>query len=139
MKKFLGLLLAFMLLVVPAFAENDGFESKTIDDLLVIKNDLDTEIGKRLGAIGPVYSGTYVVGQDIKAGQYVLHVENAVKGWKVYIQVYALESDEKEIVVERYLAEGEAFSFSLEEGQALYLGEIEVAYLELLEKPAWAP
>lgn len=139
MKKFLGIFLAMILFATPAFAENNGFESKTIDELLVIKNELDTEIGKRLGTIGSIYSGTYTVGQDIKAGQYVLHVEKAIDGWKAYIQVYMLDPSDKEIKDECYLSEGESFTFSLEDGQVLYLKDVDVAFLEILDKPVWAP
>ena len=139
MKKFLGLLVTFVLLAVPAFAESNVYESKSLDELLVIKNELDVEIGKRTGTIGPIYSGRYVVGQDIKAGQYALHAEKAVGGWRLYIQIYVVDSAEKVITDERYLSEGETFSFTLEEGQTVYLKDVEVAYLELLDKPVWAP
>lgn len=69
----------------------------------------------------------------------MLHVEKAIDGWKAYIQVYMLDPSDKEIEDERYLSEGESFAFSLEDGQVLYLKDVDVAFLELLDKPVWAP
>lgn len=50
-----------------------------------------------------------------------------------------LDPSDKEIEDERYLSEGESFAFSLEDGQVLYLKDVDVAFLELLDKPVWAP
>ena len=69
MKKFLLLLLAGLLIVSSAFA--DDLSSMTIDELRQLQNEINAEIRSRPEwKEVEVPSGTWVVGKDIPAGEY---------------------------------------------------------------------
>ena len=138
MKRFLGIVLVFVFLATPVLAESDDLSAKSTEELLTLKDSIDRELGTRLGTIGHIYSGRYVVGKDIKPGRYVLFSEEAVGDWKIYAQIYREESD-KVILEEKYISEGETYAFSLNDGETLFLKDVELAYLQMLDKPVWAP
>lgn len=71
MKKIIVLILTAMMLITPVFADVD-LSSMTDQELLALKNQVNTEIASR-GSIDMIPSGRYVVGRDIKAGQYTFY------------------------------------------------------------------
>ena len=67
-------LVFLLLLVVPvAFSEENYFESMSIDDLLALRQSIDSEISARLASdVSTIYPGVYYVGKDIKEGSFVI-------------------------------------------------------------------
>ena len=71
MKKIVCVLLTWVILVAPAFASEIDFSSYSVEELIQIRDEVDTALFEKDGLI-LAEVGKYVVGTDIGAGSYVL-------------------------------------------------------------------
>lgn len=56
-----------------SLAENLDFSNMSTDELLEMRENIDSEIGSRVyDDVSIIYPGTYIVGRDLKAGSYLL-------------------------------------------------------------------
>ena len=134
MKKFLIALLAFLLIAGTVLAESSDYSSLSFDKLQEIKNAVDREYFSRSESSGFVLpTGTYVVGGQIKPGQYyVAMTEPDVSDYSSLIAVYedkaTFEKEEPyynklaKCVVYLFLHEGEK-GVLLEEGNVVSISE----------------
>ncbi len=156
LKKFLALILCLTLIVSSvALAEMMNFGTMTDDDLVLLLNQLEAEIAARgIDTSALIYAGTYVVGKDIKAGQYILTVADSEYGMDIITfeteDTYASYFETKRFTVgeEREAIEANAsskayarkldtVSLNLHDGMVLLLKD-GTGRLEAM-KPSWAP
>lgn len=79
-KALIALLVIFTLFTTTAYASSIDLESMTTDELIELKNKIHQEIMERMqdeDIEEPIYQGTYIVGEDIKPGKYVLVFRNS--------------------------------------------------------------
>ena len=71
MKRCLGVLLAIVMLTVPALAEELDLSSMSTDELISLSNRVSSELKSRFSSdADAIAEGVYVVGRDIKSGAY---------------------------------------------------------------------
>ena len=71
MKRCLGVLLAIVMLTVPAVAEELDLSSMPTDELISLSNRVSSELKSRFSSdADAIAEGVYVVGRDIKSGSY---------------------------------------------------------------------
>lgn len=118
MKKILSWVLIFMIISGIALAESEVFDLKSMStsELITLMNDINDELTSRgTDNSGVIYSGKYVVGEDIFAGQYdFLVVHEDVVG---YLAVKNVETGKE--VVGHLIDVGQIVHLKLEEGQYL--------------------
>ena len=70
MKRLLVIMVMVVLFVAPTHAESIDLESMSTDELLALRNQINSILTERVASDASViYSGNYTVGTDIKAGQ----------------------------------------------------------------------
>lgn len=137
MKKILGIALILVLFTVPAFAESIDLSSMSLDELFTLRNALSSEISNRLsGDASAIYSGKYVVGEDIKSGTYILYADMPSAK---YITIEITWPDKTHDSIFEQIKINESFYLNLEEGSILDLDGIQSAHLEVATMPEWAP
>lgn len=77
MKKFLAALLVTATLVVSASAETLDLDSMSLEQLLTLQSSVQQLIEQKTSGSELFPEGTYVVGKDIKAGNYIFTVVSA--------------------------------------------------------------
>lgn len=142
MKKILLLVLSLMLFVVPGLAEDVSTDLSTmsVDDLIALRKCVDNELDSRdFFSESEIYSGTYVVGKDIKLGSYVIVCAQTMSQYGLEVRLYADEEmwRDSESLSRRYIDEGESLQIRLDEGMvvALFDGTATIRRTE----PSWAP
>ena len=98
MKKTITMILVLLLISVPVFAESFDFSSMTTDELIALKDSVLAELKARFGQTDytNVIEGSYLVGEDIDAGVYVLfrHINyDYISSVKIYASAEAAEDD----------------------------------------------
>lgn len=137
MKKFLGIFLVLAMFVTPAFAESMDLSSMSMDELFALRVALNSEISSRLlGETTAIYSGKYVVGEDIKPGTYVLYADMPSAK---YVTIEITWPDNSHESVFEQIKINESFYLNLEEDSVLSLDGIQTAHLEAVATPEWAP
>lgn len=119
MKKVASLLLAVALLTTPifAFAELD-VASMSLDELVSLWKQIDKEISKRMADAQStytlIYPSVYVVGKDIKAGEYVF--TNTGDEWSQINWWPTEEAHENESYTFEVLYSGDIYRLVLTDG-----------------------
>lgn len=95
MKKVFVVAIAItMLLSISAFADGMNVEKMSLEELISLRETIDSEIQTRLGFSDDIIgSGYYVVGEDIKAGKYELQCVLAQNGEDPYEQCHLAIGD----------------------------------------------
>ena len=137
MKKFVIIVMCFVLLgsSIAALAEEFSVDGYTLDELLVIQQTVDDEINKRLNQQGgePFFSGTYIVGQDIKPGSYQLtYVKKTNNSYVNVLVMNDMESYQKALANDNFegmiskasFQEGESMAINLAEGNILIIRDV---------------
>lgn len=136
MKKFLGIFLVLSMFIIPAFAEGMDLSSMSMDELYALRVALNSEISSRLlGETTAIYSGKYVVGEDIKPGTYVLYADMPSAK---YVTIKITWPDKNHESIFEQIKINESFYLNLEEGSVLDLDGIQTAHLEAIAMPEWA-
>lgn len=122
MKKLFASLLAFMLFISPALAEDIDLSSLSLDDLTLLQQRVSAEIASKIPDAGdPLPEGMYTVGEDLKPGKYILtitHVKRDSVGAS-YGQL-CVRDDSGSLGFYNYNIEpGECMFFSFREGMSL--------------------
>lgn len=137
MKKLVSIILFITLFVVPALADEIDLSSMTFDELLTLRAALNSEISMRLeNESSNIYSGKYIVGEDIKAGTYVLFADMPSA---YYVSIQISWPDKSHEVVFEQIKINETYYLDLKEGCVLYLDGIQLAHLNAVAIPEWAP
>jgi len=70
---FLSMVLSVLFLAPTVLAEGNDLASTSLDDLLVLRQNIESEITARLASdASTIYPGVYYVGKDIKEGSFVI-------------------------------------------------------------------
>ncbi len=141
MKKILAtLLIVCTLFTTTVYAASVDVTSMTTDDLLELKEAINSEILKRFGTEGDsIYTGKYIVGEDIKSGMYVITFPSKNSdydyGQVIVYPTVECEWSDREVITLRI---GEEGYLELNDGNV-----IDVSYLtgviRPITKPSWAP
>lgn len=139
MKKFLCMILALLSITTTAMAEEFNFASMSLEELLALRVTLNAEIAERYEPDSMVlYNGTYVVGEDIKAGLYLVYNDNEADNDNMMVKVTypddASRSELSEWVDYQY-----PYYLKLEDGWTLEILWSVSAHLEEIQDPEWAP
>lgn len=151
MKKILSLVFITMLLIstIAKGEEIVDLTSMPLEELISLRDSINNEIYSRLGFSfedNQIAVGSYLVGQDIKAGKYEFictysDTETHPDGNSMSfcnLVVYAGNDEESEkLFAYYYLPVGQKVAFSLEEGQLLQIGRGHGLIQEVHH--SWAP
>ena len=145
MKRVLIVIMLLMLLFSTALSEELNLSVISLDELVTLRRSIDAEILNRIGSdSSSIYSGTYIVGENISAGKYSIKcIELFNDGYGLYglhVAIYELEEDGSTFgnrISIVNLAIGESAYVSLSPGLALDLsgGTGVVSIVD----PFWAP
>lgn len=146
MKKLLIVLLIICtLFTVTAYASPVDFGSMTTDELIDLRDALNVEIANRIGNEDSlIYVGRYVVGEDIKAGRYVINFlskEDSIDTEYGTVVIYYTEEDDRSMTMNKdvlYFPLGEDGCIELADGNVVYIKEA-AASIHSIAKPSWAP
>lgn len=146
MKKLLIVLLVICtLFTVTAYASPVDFESMTTDELIDLRDALNAEIANRIGNDDTlIYVGRYVVGEDIRAGRYVINFlskEDSLDTEYGTVVIYYTEEDDRSMTMNKdvlYFPLGEEGYIELSDGNVVYIKET-AASIYSVAKPSWAP
>lgn len=141
MKKFIVVLAVMLMVSSIALAEEIDFSGMSLTELLALHEKLDSAIQEQFDCAldaSSMYQGVYVVGEDIKAGDYLFTSTS-----KTYFMCHLYEDmAHKEAhdggQHETLLQIGDTLSLKLEEGMVLVVDQ-GVVHVKLIEKPGWAP
>ncbi len=141
MKRFIIVLLAILVVPGSALAEEISFEGLSLSELLSLHEKLDVTIQEQFECsldTSCIYQGVYVVGEDIKAGDYLL-----TSASKIYFMCHLYEDmAHKEAhdggQHETLLQIGDTLSLKLEDGMVLVVDQGSV-HIKMIEKQEWAP
>ena len=137
MKKVLALIVVMILLIPSVFAEGLDVESLTVDELMQYRKEIQDELTKRQASDPAMFfSGTYVVGVDIRAGRYILYIDAASN---LYAEVSLSRADESDNSFWKQIRENETFYLELYDGDELSVSGIKLAHLTVIPMPEWAP
>lgn len=156
MKRILSLALGILMLFsVSAIGEEIDTSSMSLDELVSLRTQIQNEITNRLFASSSVInSGVYLVGKDIKAGQYEIDYEKAQVCLKVALfknetryESYRRFSNasneiERDMLTKyslsvQYVYEGGSCYVGLEDGMVMTVSGGSGILNEI--KPVWAP
>ena len=141
MKRVLILIVLLMLLCSTALSEELDLTIISLDELVTLRRGIDAEILDRIGSdSSSIYSGNYIVGEDISAGKYTIKcLELSGHGYGMDISIYKLEEDGS-ILNTRIsfvrLAIGESAFVSLRPGLALVV-KSGIGVMSIVD-PFWA-
>ena len=158
MKKIVSLLLVFLMLAgSAAYAEGTDFSTMTTDELLALREELNTEINARIGDDNALIGdGVYVAGVDIKPGMYQITCAAAFDDREFYVNLFKTLEDYETYDASRFAnAEYRFFQAALYEGGlcttieiyngidsldilAQHYGVYRAELLELLVNTMWA-
>ena len=139
MRKLLCLLMAILLIGTVALAESIDLSALSDDELLALKDQLDSVIYERELFSSTLFpAGLYVVGEDIKAGKYAVHVGNAdiVGHIRLYANKEDLESRDESFDLTIYPGSVQHFFVSLEDHQIMefsFAGTASIEKMAMIE------
>ena len=110
--------------ITTAFASAIDLSTMTLDELVELRKNVDTEIENRIAELSAthtlIYPSIYVVGKDIKAGEYIF-----TNNTDDYSQFNWWETEESYKNKDKYqfecLYEGDIYRFVLQEGMVFEL------------------
>lgn len=144
-KTLIVLLVIFTLFTTTAYASSVDLESMTTDELIELRNQIVQEINSRLGFDeSKIYIGEYVVGQDIKAGDYIIvfekndNVERDVGGGYISLYENKEDADRHKACVSQSYYFGEECYIKLSDGMVMSIS-YSSGTIKPASKPAWAP
>lgn len=148
-RALISLLVIFTLFTTTAYASSIDLESMTTDELIELKDKIYQEIMERVqdeGVEEPIYQGTYIVGEDIKPGKYVIVFRNEFEDktkrdlFRGYIKCYT--NQDAAINDNCYFSDlliiDEECGIDLEDGNVLVVAS-NYAMIKPAPKPSWAP
>ena len=143
MKKFLFVLIVLLLvsIALPVISSADGFDfsSMSLEELLGLRNAVDEEIRTRVSApSAAIWNGTYVVGNDIKSGRYLLTVVNVTPDENRDYSSFSITTPEGK---DDYflLVAGESQIIDLGEGYIFEVNDVISATLTEVPQASYAP
>lgn len=145
MKKILVCIFATLMLSIPVCAAEIDMASMSLDDLVSLRSQITEEINTRLSdAAGPIATGIYEVGKDIKEGTYYLSGVSKSEG-ELYFKIFLYENKDafdngEELSRESdscFIDNGEDATVNLHDGMFMVI-EGGKAVIQAME-PAWAP
>ena len=138
MKRLIAAAVATMSLIVcPVFGSDIDFTGMSLDELVELRNNINTEIETRLGS-DTIAAGLFEAGVDIKIGIFDFECTSSHGD----VKIYASKSD----YIDSYysettylsLSKGEKVTVALSDGECLYLDDGTDGLLKEI-KPSWAP
>ncbi len=143
MRKIVVMMVMLIMLValVPAHAESIDLEALSLDELVSLRNRITDIISTRtVSSENEIYSGEYIVGEDIKPGKYILTFVRLVEDCS-HGKVSLLHKDESgkyyyDDVVG--LSIGEEYYLDLTEGMRIDIRD-GVGTIRETVKPFWEP
>lgn len=139
MKKFLCLILVLLFVATAAVAEGFDFADMSLEELLALRVALNAEIAERYEPDSmAIYNGRYIVGEDIKAGLYLVYNDNEVLGNSMYVSVTYPDDSNRDTLGE-FVHYKCPYQLKLEDGSILRISESVSAHLEEIQTPEWAP
>ena len=141
MKKLLAFMLVLLMLSASAFAESTDLGAMTTEELIALHAQLDELLKERFSCqLDVIYPGNYVVGKDIKEGEYLFSCTEvgSVHFW--ILTTYATEEDfaNRNSLAKQNLQAGKQAQIKLTEGMVLSIGD-GLGTIQAIEKPSWAP
>lgn len=138
------------MLVTPVFAETIDVSAMSLEELLALRNTVNTAISERIDLSfndSKIGTGVYVVGKDIKPGKYDLictlaRIDLSFEGTPRYsmcsIDIFSDASDDaKSICCFSRIAVGQQFAIELKEGNVLCIDDGN--FLIQKSEHSWAP
>lgn len=148
MKRLLVALLLVAMMMSTGLAEVVDLASMTTDELIELRQQIASEIKKRITDSfdgNEIPTGVFVAGKDIKAGNYTLQMSSESSGnviildsYETYLAIMKSKNtdDRTGILLERYVRREDKLYFTIEEGQVL-LFEGKGRFVD--EQPSWKP
>ena len=151
MKRLVAVTVVLLMLCGVAFASVVDFASMSTDDLILLRQQISDEIKKRANDDNDVLPrGIYVVGKDIRAGGYILHmlpeehgniliIDSEERYQTILEKQYKNETSDltmEGLVFKTYLSFDEQTYLSLKDGQVLITNGSGILSSN---KPSWAP
>ena len=148
MKRLMVIIMVLLMVTGVAFAYGVDIVSMSTDDLILLRQQISDEIKKRTNDDNDVLPrGIYVVGKDIRAGGYILHILPEENG-----SIWIIDSEEShQKMVEKqnetdFKMIGLVFTTNLSFGGQTYLslkdGQVLITYVAGIlssNKSSWAP
>lgn len=142
MKRLLVIMVMVVLFVATAHAESIDLESMSTDELLVLRNRINSILTERVASdTSAICSGSYTVGTDIKAGRYVLQLDELPEGETtgvVWLFANAEDQRNRKYITADYLTIGVEYQIVLEDGMVMEITRAKGTIHEIV-KPDWAP
>lgn len=139
LKKFLCLILVLLFVATAAVAEGFDFADMSLEELLALRVALNAEIAERYEPDSmAIYNGKYIVGEDIKAGLYLVYNDNEVLGNSMYVSITYPDDSNRDTLGE-FVHYKCPYQLKLEDGSILRISESVSAHLEEIQTPEWAP
>ena len=116
-----------------AFAEDTDLSSLSVEELGELQTIVTEELANRfLEVTGPLDAGCYVAGVDIRPGRYVFSLPAAAKDNATLVYLFESADDyrnDEEELESGWVDDNENMSFTINDGQALYVRDDVVATL----------
>lgn len=142
MKKIIScFLLMCMLFTVTVSAEEIDLSNLSVEELISLHTQVDELLAEKSKCeLDVIYQGYYVVGEDIKAGDYLLtRIDDFDEPFWI-ITIYESKEDEENYndLSTINLHKGDNAQLNLKDGMIV---EFTLGYglLEVIEKPSWKP
>ena len=142
MKKIIScFLLLCMLFTVTVSAEEIDLSNLSLEELVSLHAQVDELLAEKSKCkLDVIYQGYYVVGEDIKAGEYLLtRIDDFDEPFWI-ITIYESKEDEENYndLSTINLCEGDNAQLNLKDGMII---DFTLGYglLEVIEKPSWKP
>lgn len=141
MKKILIAVLLLTMLTVTAISEEFDLESMTTEDLVLLHERIDEILEDRFECqLDVIYPGIYVVGKDIKAGDYLFSCTKVGIANFWIFEIFNSEEDyaNRNVDHRQNLRLSGQMRLKLEDGMVLSVGE-GLGTVQTISKPSWAP
>lgn len=139
MKKFLCLFLVLLFVATAAVAEGFDFADMSLEELLALRVALNAEIAERYEPDSmAIYNGKYIVGEDIKAGLYLVYNDNEAGNDNMKI-IVTYPDDANRDTLGEWIKYQYPYQLKLEDGWILEVVWSVSAHLEEIQTPEWAP
>ena len=150
MKNFLRMTAIFIIIIsvfsIPSsIAESISVSELTDEELLLLKDEVETEIASRdLSDLSVLPGGVYIVGEDIKSGSYKVIGKSrqsriyvfTEKSYDAYVRNGSWEAPEAKPNVQLFIDPGQEGFIGAREGEIIYV--IYDCYIEEIDEP-WMP
>lgn len=148
-KALITLLVICTLFTTTVYASSIDLKSMSTDELINLKDEIYQEIMERVqdeGVEEPIYQGTYIVGEDIKPGKYVIVFRNSnfnkdsdrFFGCGMSCYQNSDDYDNDNAIFHELLSYDEERGVVLEDGMVLVVRS-NCGFIKLMTTPSWAP